>query len=110
METLGPQGQAMAPRDRADVRLSSAAVVKLASEAIDELCAAAGASAYFLSSPLQRALRDVQMMRGHVIFDWDRAAQISGRVKLDLPTTAAEIAIQRSPAAPKPAPISASTV
>ena len=91
LEKLGPQGGAMALSERAEVRLGAAAVVKFSSEAIDELCAAAGASAYFLSSPLQRALRDVQMMRGHVVFDWDRTTQIIGRVKLDLPTTPADM-------------------
>ena len=87
LERHGPLGAAMPIELRAEVRLGSANVVRLACEAIDGLCAAAGASAYFSSSPLQRAHRDVQMMRGHVVFDWDRAAQIGGKIRLGLPST-----------------------
>ena len=45
----------------------------------------------FLSSPLQRNLRDLQMIRGHVIFDWDRAAQIGGKVALGIEPTPADL-------------------
>ena len=61
---------------------SRAHVVRLAHQAIDTQCDAAGASSGFLSSPLQRARRDVSMIRGHVMFDWDLTAQIGGKVAL----------------------------
>jgi hypothetical protein len=58
---------------------------------VDGLAAAAGASAAFLTSPLQRHLRDLQMMRGHVMFDWDRAAQITGKMALGVAPVPADM-------------------
>ncbi len=84
LEGIGPLGAAAPVEDLAAIRLAAADVVRLANHAINGLAAAAGASAGFLSSPLQRHLRDVQMIRGHVIFDWDRAAQITGKVTLGI--------------------------
>ncbi len=63
----------------------------MANVAVNSLAGAAGASSGFLTSPLQRHLRDVQMMRGHVVFDWDRAAQIGGRIALGLEPTLADL-------------------
>jgi alkylation response protein AidB-like acyl-CoA dehydrogenase len=80
LEEIGPLGHEAPVANLASIRLASADVVRLANVAVNALCMAAGASAGFLHSPLQRALRDVQMMRGHVVYDWDRAAQIGGRV------------------------------
>jgi alkylation response protein AidB-like acyl-CoA dehydrogenase len=82
LERIGPLGAAAPLEDRAAIRLAAAHVVRLANTAADGLAAAAGASAAFLASPLQRHLRDLQMMRGHVMFDWDRAAQITGKLAL----------------------------
>jgi alkylation response protein AidB-like acyl-CoA dehydrogenase len=84
LERIGPQGAAAALDDLAAIRLAAADVVRLANQAANGLAAAAGASASFLSSPLQRHLRDLQVMRGHVMFDWDRAAQAAGKVALGI--------------------------
>jgi 3-hydroxy-9,10-secoandrosta-1,3,5(10)-triene-9,17-dione monooxygenase len=84
LERIGPQGPAAPVDELAAIRLAAATVVRLANQVADNLAAAAGASAGFLSSPLQRHLRDLQMIRGHVIFDWDRAAQIAGKVALGM--------------------------
>ncbi len=75
----------------AAIRLAAADVVRLANTALNALAAAAGASAGFLDFPLQRHLRDVQMMRGHVVYDWDRAAQVGGRIALGLPPSPADL-------------------
>ncbi len=48
---------------------------------ISTVCEGADASVYFSSSPLQR-LRDVEVLKGHVIFDWDRTAELAGRFAL----------------------------
>lgn len=82
LERIGPQGAAAGVEDLCAIRLAAADVVRLSHQAINGLAAAAGASSGFLTSPLQRHLRDVQMMRGHVMFDWDRAAQLGGKVAL----------------------------
>lgn len=91
LEEIGPHGAAAGIDDLAAIRLASAQVVRLANELTNALAAAAGASAGFRSSPLQRHLRDVQMMRGHVVFDWDRAAQIGGKIALGIEPTPADL-------------------
>lgn len=90
-EREGALGAAMPVESLAAVRLAAADVVRLANVAVNTMCAAAGASSGFQSSPLQRHLRDVQMIRGHVVFDWDRAAQIGGRIALGLEATPADL-------------------
>lgn len=84
IERLGPAMPNVPVHDLVSVRLAAADVVRRANAAVNGLAAAAGASAGFLSSPLQRHLRDLQMMRGHVVFDWDRAAQIGGKLELGI--------------------------
>ncbi|MBY0275377.1 acyl-CoA dehydrogenase family protein [Candidatus Binatia bacterium] len=86
LERIGPLGTAAPVEDLAAIRLAAADVVRLANQAVNGLAAAAGASASFLSSPLQRQLRDLQVMRGHVMFDFDRAAQAAGKVALGVET------------------------
>ncbi len=82
LERIGPLGAKAPVTALAEIRLSAAQVVRRAGEAADILARAAGASSGFLHSPIQRALRDIQMIRGHVIYDWDRAAQLGGKIAL----------------------------
>lgn len=82
LEHIGPMGAAAPVSSLAKIRLASADIVRLANVAVNGLANAAGASSGYLNSPIQRALRDLQMMRGHVVFDWDRAAQIGGKIEL----------------------------
>jgi alkylation response protein AidB-like acyl-CoA dehydrogenase len=91
LERVGPEGPAAAVADLAAIRLAGAHVVRLANQLADGVAAAAGASSGFLSSPLQRHLRDLQMIRGHVVFDWDRAAQIGGKIALGLESSPADL-------------------
>lgn len=81
----GPKGNDVSVGTLAALRLASADVVRLANQAVNTLANAAGASAGFLSFPLQRQLRDVQMIRGHAMYDWDRAAQVAGKIALGHP-------------------------
>lgn len=69
-------------RVRVDTRLAAAATVRSARQAIGTVCEGAGASVYFSSHPLQRLQRDVETLKGHVIFDWDRTAELAGRFAL----------------------------
>ncbi|TFU05835.1 acyl-CoA dehydrogenase [Polymorphobacter arshaanensis] len=91
LEREGHKGNSIGVETLAAIRLASADVVRMANLAINTMAAAAGASSGFLDSPLQRHLRDVQMMRGHVVFDWDRAAQIGGKITLGLDPTPADL-------------------
>lgn len=82
LERDGQKGHETPVETLLAIRLAAADVVRLSNVAANGLAAAAGASSGFLSAPLQRHLRDLQMMRGHVVFDWDRTAQIAGRIAL----------------------------
>ena len=70
------------PLDHAAARLAAAHTVRLAREAIAVVCDGAGASVYFETSPLQRLQRDVEVLKGHVVFDWDRTTELVGRLEL----------------------------
>jgi len=69
---------------RADWRLAATTVVDLSRRAIDDLAVGAGASVYFEDHPLQRYQRDVNTLKGHAIFDWDRTMDTVGKVQLGL--------------------------
>jgi 3-hydroxy-9,10-secoandrosta-1,3,5(10)-triene-9,17-dione monooxygenase len=44
-----------------------------------DLLEVAGASAQFLDNPLQRAKRDVDVISGHVVFDYDVSRELAAR-------------------------------
>ena len=67
---------------RVDTRLAAAAVVASARSVVSTVCEGAGASVYRSDHPLQRIQRDLETLKGHVIFDWDRTAELAGRVAL----------------------------
>lgn len=91
IEREGPNGANASTEVQVGLRLAAAQIVRLANSAVDTLAAAAGASAMMTSAPLQRQLRDLQVMRGHVMFDWDRTAVLAGKVTLGFPTTPADL-------------------
>lgn len=45
---------------------------------------AGGASIHFLSSPLQRFKRDVDVLSGHVVFDYDTSRELAGAMALGM--------------------------
>lgn len=75
---------------RARGRLSAAHIVRESKDVIALLLNASGASAHFLDNPLQRAKRDVDVLSGHVIFDYDTSRELAGalRIGLKIPPTA----------------------
>lgn len=91
IEREGPNGAEAAIEAQVALRLAGAQIVRLANRAVDTLAAAAGASASMLNAPLQRLQRDLQVMRGHVMFDWDRTCVLTGKVALGFPTTPADL-------------------
>lgn len=91
LEREGPNGAQASVEVQVAMRLAGAQIVRLANTAVDRLAASAGASAAMLDAPLQRQLRDLQVMRGHVMFDWDRTAILAGKVALGFPTTPADL-------------------
>lgn len=91
LDREGPNGAETPIEVQVGLRLAAAQIVRLANSAANTLSAAAGASASMLSAPLQRQLRDLQVMRGHVMFDWDRTGVLAGKVELGFPTTPADL-------------------
>jgi len=67
---------------RADARLAAAHTVHESRAIIADLLEASGASAQFLSNPLQRAKRDVDIAAGHVVFDYDVARELAGALAI----------------------------
>ena len=70
---------------RVEARLAAAATVRGARAVIATIAEGSGGSAYFHDSPLQRWQRDVEVLKGHAIFDWDRTTELAGRVLLGTP-------------------------
>lgn len=71
--------------DRIAVRLAAADAVRRSVAVIGDVCAGAGASVYRSDAAMQRLQRDVEVLKGHVVFDWDRTTELVGRVALGLP-------------------------
>ena len=67
---------------RARTRLAAAAAVRSSRLIVGAVGEGSGASVYACSHPLQRLQRDVETLKGHVIFDWDRATELAGQVML----------------------------
>jgi alkylation response protein AidB-like acyl-CoA dehydrogenase len=71
--------------ERIELRCRVAYAVKFAREAVQTLSEAAGATAHSLDDPLQRALRDINTMSSHVVYDLDTALEQQGRAMVGLP-------------------------
>lgn len=67
---------------RADARAAAAHIVHESRSVIADLLEASGASAQFTTNPLQRAKRDVDVICGHVVFDYDTARELSGALQV----------------------------
>ena len=70
---------------RGHARLAAAHVVRESRTVIADLCAASGASAHFLDNPLQRIKRDVDVIAGHVVFDYDSCRELAGALTMGMP-------------------------
>jgi hypothetical protein len=51
---------------------------------IGDLLEASGASAHFLDNPLQRIKRDVDVICGHVVFDYDTSRKFAAALTLGM--------------------------
>jgi 3-hydroxy-9,10-secoandrosta-1,3,5(10)-triene-9,17-dione monooxygenase len=72
---------------RADARAAAAHTVHESRAVIADLLEASGASAQFLTNPLQRAKRDVDVAAGHVVFDYDLRRELSGALSIGAGTS-----------------------
>ena len=78
-------GEPVARAVRGEARLAAAHVVHESRSVIADLLGASGASAHFLDNPLQRIKRDVDVIAGHVVFDYDTSRELAGALALGVP-------------------------
>ncbi|GAB1813565.1 acyl-CoA dehydrogenase family protein [Mycobacterium sp. MUNTM1] len=82
IEAIVVGGERVSRSVRADARLAAARTVHESRAIIADLMEASGASAHFLSSPMQRAKRDVDIAAGHVVFDYDTSRELAGALAI----------------------------
>ncbi|MBL8555972.1 MAG: hypothetical protein JNL41_16970 [Phenylobacterium sp.] len=86
---LAGQGRPSTAEQRIHLRVQIAWVMEACRRAIREVCEGSGSSAHALDNPLQRALRDVNVMASHVVYDMDLALELQGRALVGLPPNTA---------------------
>lgn len=69
---------------RGEARLAAAHIVAESRAVIGLLFEASGATVHFLDSPMQRFKRDVDVLAGHVVFDYDTARELAGALALGM--------------------------
>lgn len=84
IETIVATGDAVSRQVRGDARLAAAHIVHESRAVIAMLFEASGASVHFLDSPLQRFKRDVDVLSGHVVFDYDTSRELAGALTLGM--------------------------
>ncbi|KUI25354.1 acyl-CoA dehydrogenase [Mycobacterium sp. GA-2829] len=82
IETLVRAGDAVPLVTRARARMTAAHIVHESRAVIGLLLEASGASAHFTSNPLQRIKRDVDVIAGHVVFDYDTSRELAGALAI----------------------------
>ncbi len=82
IEHIVAGGERVSRSVRAEARLAAAHTVHECRAIIADLLEASGASAQFLSNPLQRNKRDVDIAAGHVVFDYDTARELAGALAI----------------------------
>lgn len=71
--------------ERIRLRAEIAIAVQQCVEAVRTCCEAVGSSVHALDNPMQRLLRDVQVMQSHIVYDLDVATELHGRALVGLP-------------------------
>lgn len=69
---------------RGDARLAAAHIVAESRAVIAMLFEASGASVHFVDNPMQRFKRDVDVLAGHVVFDYDTSRELAGALTLGM--------------------------
>lgn len=69
---------------RGQARLAAAHIVHESQAVVALLLSSSGAGAHFLDNPLQRIKRDVDVLSGHVIFDYDTSRELAGALSIGM--------------------------
>jgi alkylation response protein AidB-like acyl-CoA dehydrogenase len=84
IEAILATGDSVHRPARGDGRLAAAHIVHESRAVIAALSEASGASAHFVDNPLQRFKRDVDVISGHVVFDYDTSRELAGALTLGM--------------------------
>jgi alkylation response protein AidB-like acyl-CoA dehydrogenase len=84
IETILAAGDSVDRPVRGEARMAAAHIVHESRAVIALLSEASGASAHFLASSLQRFKRDVDVISGHVVFDYDTGRELAGALALGM--------------------------
>jgi alkylation response protein AidB-like acyl-CoA dehydrogenase len=84
IEATVAAGDAVPRPVRAEARVAAAHIVHESRTVIADLLEASGASAHFLGNPLQRIKRDVDVICGHVVFDYDTSRELAGALTMGM--------------------------
>jgi 3-hydroxy-9,10-secoandrosta-1,3,5(10)-triene-9,17-dione monooxygenase len=84
IETVVAAGDPVPRLVRAEARLAAAHIVHESAAVIGDLLEASRASANFLDNPLQRTKRDVDVICGHVVFDYDTRRELAAALTLGM--------------------------
>ena len=84
IENIVTTGDSVPREVRGEARLAAAHIVHESRAVIASLFEASGASVHFLDSPLQRFKRDVDVLSGHVVFDYDTSRELAGALTLGM--------------------------
>ncbi|HEX5587291.1 MAG TPA: hypothetical protein VFZ17_08290 [Acidimicrobiia bacterium] len=91
IDVCEPRGE-LTERQRVAIRLDAARVVHDCRRLLDDVVMpSAGGSSYFDAAALQRIQRDLEVLKGHAMFDWDRVALLAGRVELGMPVAPTDL-------------------
>jgi 3-hydroxy-9,10-secoandrosta-1,3,5(10)-triene-9,17-dione monooxygenase len=84
IETIVTIGDEVPRLVRGEARMAAAHIVHESRAVIAMLFEASGASVHFLDNPLQRFKRDVDVLSGHVVFDYDTSRELAGALSLGM--------------------------
>ena len=85
IETMVTDGTRIPRSVRAAARVAAAHIVHESRAVVADLLESSGASAHFLHNPLQRAKRDIDVICGHVVFDYDVSRELAGALEIGVP-------------------------
>nr|WP_205266725.1 acyl-CoA dehydrogenase [Mycolicibacterium sphagni] len=85
IETMVTVGTRIPRSVRAQARVAAAHIVHESRAVVADLLESSGASAHFLHNPLQRAKRDIDVICGHVVFDYDVSRELAGALEVGVP-------------------------
>ena len=82
----GESGEICPDIERAALRVRIGHIVRESRDIVRNVVEASGAHAHNLANPMQRAMRDLETLSGHTVFDLDISTESYGRLLLGLPS------------------------